>query len=325
MAEIVSVSSTSVELFDGTVYREEGLLPNTDYTRRDLVFTTTPSIGERLARICTTNDVHFGETECGKFGGGPAQFWSLPGERPYPTVMNESVVVDMAEMAPDVVVVRGDLTNAGEPEEYDEFLRLYEGTFGHDMVHVRGNHDGYTGRMFANSPVQIVDVPGVRIVLLDTGREFQSFGCISDDQIDTTVAAARAATTPTIVMGHHPLDVPGADLPADGVCGEDSERFARALTPVRSIVGYTAGHTHRCKRYDFEGLPLIETASVKDFPGVFGRYDVGTTGISYTVHRASSPEAVIWAERTRAMFDGFYGRYAYGHLHDRSVTLPLER
>jgi 3',5'-cyclic AMP phosphodiesterase CpdA len=325
VSEVVSVSSTSVELFDGTVYREDGLVPGTEYERRGLTFTTAPTIGDRMARICTTNDVHFGETECGKFGGGPAQFWSLPGERPYPTLMNESVVGDMAEMAPDLVVVRGDLTNAGEPTEYEEFLEMYHGAFSERLIHVRGNHDGYAGRAFADTPVQVVDVPGVRIVLLDTGRAFQSYGCISDDQIDATLPAARDATTPTIVMGHHPLDVPGADLPADGVCVDDAERFARAVLDVRSIVAYTAGHTHRCKRYDYEGLPLIETASVKDFPGVFGRYDVGTNGISYTVHRASSPEAVIWAERTRAMFDGFYGTYAYGHLDDRSVTLPLER
>lgn len=325
MSEVVSVSSTSVEIFDGTVYREDGLLPRTEYERRGMVFTTGPTIGERLARICTTNDVHFGETECGKFGGGPAQFWSLPGERPYPTVMNESVVMDIAHMEPDLVVVRGDLTNAGEPEEYDEFFRMYRGAFGDRLCHVRGNHDGYTGREFANTPVQVVDAPGIRIVLLDTAREHQSFGCVSDDQIDTTVAAARAASTPTIVMGHHPLDVPGADLPADGVCVDDAERFARALASERSIVAYSAGHTHRCKRYEYAGLPLIETASVKDFPGAFGRYDIGTSGISYSVHRASSPEAVVWAERTRAMFDGFYGTYAYGHLHDRSLTLPLER
>jgi len=38
-------------------------------------------------------------------------------------------------------------------------------------------------------------------------------------------------------------------------------------------------------------------------------------------HRASSPAAVAWAERTRGMFGGFYAPYALGELSDRSFVI----
>src|SRR3954465_1130025 len=79
--------------------------------------------GRLLATIATANDVHFGETECGKTGDpatdaiGPI-LRAEPGHPPYPLVMNRAVVGEMAALDPDVVVVKGDLTDTGRPEEY---------------------------------------------------------------------------------------------------------------------------------------------------------------------------------------------------------------
>ena len=325
MPEIVGLGPTSAELFDGSIVRLFGLEPDTVYEVNGVTFRTLPDIGTVSSRVCTMNDVHLGETECGKFGGGPAQFVSLPGERPYPTVMNESAASDALSLEPDLVVVRGDLTDSGEPEQYEEFLRIYRGTFGDSLLHVRGNHDGYTGREFANWPVQSVDIPGLRIVLIDTARPRTSGGSIDNQQIEEVLALVRSASTPSMLMGHHPLDVPGAGLPADGVNAEDAERFIEAIAMEKSVVGYSAGHTHRCHFYNYRGVPLIEVASVKDFPGAFAEYQVGSRGISQTVRRASSPEALVWSERTRGMFDGFYETYALGSLEARGFVLPLER
>ena len=46
----------------------------------------------------------------------------------------------MAALDPDAVVVKGDLTDTGRPEEYEAFLEVY-GELGPRMRHVRGNHD----------------------------------------------------------------------------------------------------------------------------------------------------------------------------------------
>ena len=54
--------------------------------------------------------------------------------------MNRAVVREMAALDPDVVVVKGDLTDTGLPEEYEAFLDVY-GVLGPRMRHVRGNHD----------------------------------------------------------------------------------------------------------------------------------------------------------------------------------------
>jgi hypothetical protein len=34
---------------------------------------------------------------------------------------------------------------------------------------------------------------------------------------------------------------------------------------------------------------------------------------------------VAWAERTRGMFDGYYGTYAMGEITDRCFVAPLSR
>ena len=58
-------------------------------------FTTLESVGEKLATIVTMNDVHLGESECGEIEGvSQAQFRTSAGDRPYPDVMNESVIAD---------------------------------------------------------------------------------------------------------------------------------------------------------------------------------------------------------------------------------------
>ena len=97
-----------------------------------------------LATLATANDVHFGETECGHLGPphediGPF-FASAPGEPPYPEVMNGAVIEEMQALDPDVVVVKGDLTERGTEEQFAAFLAAY-GVFGDRLAFVRGNHD----------------------------------------------------------------------------------------------------------------------------------------------------------------------------------------
>jgi 3',5'-cyclic AMP phosphodiesterase CpdA len=279
--------------------------------------------GHILSRIVTANDVHFGEFECGKFGGQPAQFLADPAD-PYPLIMNRAVVAEALDVNPDLCVVKGDLTNDGSPADERAFLDTYA-PFGDRLLYVRGNHDSYDGRVFADWPVQVRDLAGIRVVLLDTARSHQSGGCISDEQLEATIAAVRSATTPTMIMGHHPLQVAQHTAPNDGVCDEDSERFLAAVAPERSVIGYFAGHTHRNHLRVVDGLPLVEVAAVKDFPGAWAEYVVGDRGITQQVHRVREPKAFAWAETTKSMFGGWYESYAMGELSDRSHFFPLER
>ena len=324
MTSLFSVSPTASEWFvNGRVERLEGLTPATTYEHEGFAFTTLADVGVVTHRVVTMNDVHFGEVECGKFAGRPAQFVADPAD-PYPLVMNRAVVRDALALNPDLCVVKGDLTNAGSEEDEAAFLATYA-PFGDRLLYVRGNHDSYDGRVFADWPVQVRDVGSVRVVLLDTARVHEPGGFVSDEQVDALVAAIDAAAGPVLVMGHHPLQLADQRQPNQGVNDEDSQRLLAALAPRRSVVGYFAGHTHRNQIRVVDGLPLVEVAAVKDFPGAWAELQLGTTGIAHVVHRARDEKAVAWAEQTKSMFDGFYESYALGELSDRAAVFPLTR
>jgi len=329
VSEIVAVGPDRAELFtDNRVVRLNSLDPDTDHVSHGVGFRTLSDIGDIRSNVVTMNDVHFGEVECGKIEGvREAAFVVAPGERPYPDVMNEAVIADALAAAPDAVIVKGDLTSFGTIAEYEKFKSVYEPAFAERLTFVRGNHDSYPGERFADWPVQIVDVAGLRVVLIDTSRTAMSSGAISGDQLSAVGEAARATTETVIVMGHHPLYVPGRDreLRFDGVSVEDSTALLGVLAGLENVVAYSAGHTHRCRKVDLGGLAIIEVACVKDFPGAWAEHLVGESAIAHMVHRASSPAAVAWAEKTRLMFDGYYGTYAMGQLEDRCFVLPLER
>jgi 3',5'-cyclic AMP phosphodiesterase CpdA len=325
MDEIVSIGTNSaVVMVDDRLVHLGDLEPATDVAIGQLRFTTLPSAGALLSRVVTMNDVHFGETRCGEidgFTGGALEV--EPGDDPYPLTMNRSVCADADALNPEAVIVKGDLTNAGRPEEFQAFLDCYVGTFGDMVAYVRGNHDSYHAHGIADTELQIIDVVGLRVVLVDTARSGEAGGFLSDEQLRGIDDAAASTTSTVIVMGHHPLVLPEA--PADGhrsMNGPDSEAFMEVAKSAVNVVAYTAGHTHRCRRVEVAGISVIDVAAVKDFPGAFAEYQVREHGIVQLIHRASAPAALRWAERTSTMFAGLYRNYAMGTLADRSFTLP---
>ncbi len=119
--------------------------------------------------VATVNDVHFGELAAGQiddFTIGPIRRPG-PGDEPYPEVMNRAAVDEIARGRADAVVVKGDLSLDGAPEEWEAFERCYRDPFGDRLHVVRGNHDGYRFQTeYAGD--QRIDLPGVTIALLDT-------------------------------------------------------------------------------------------------------------------------------------------------------------
>jgi 3',5'-cyclic AMP phosphodiesterase CpdA len=323
--ELVAVGPHSAELFvDGRVVRYGDLEAATSYHFDGVDLVTLESIGESRSLVVTMNDVHFGEIECGKFGADVSHVLRVgDNERPYPEVMNESVIADALSYEPDAVVVRGDLTSFGTLEEYEVFLSYYVSAFAERLTYVRGNHDSYPGNVYADWPVQIVRTNGLAVVLLDTSRLHESSGFVSAEQCAAVSEFSANSSDPVIVMGHHPLFVPGVDRVDhfDGVRPEDSAVLISHMSRANNVLAYSAGHTHRCRRRDVEGVAIIEVACTKDFPGAWAEYQVGSTGVAQIVHRASGAQAISWAERTRTMFDGYYGTYALGELSDRCFVL----
>lgn len=333
LPELTSVADDEAVVHVGAdvrVYDE--LIPGTDYTYDGHSFRTFPDLGERLATFATVNDVHFGETVCGvleSYDDGPT-FSTEPGDDPYPEVMNRAVIADIEAISPDAVVAKGDLTTHGIREEYDAFLAHYGAAFGDRLLHVRGNHDAYAGETFAaDAPVAHV-LPGVVLAVLDTVIPTDTPGRVTADQLEWLDDLAATADRPVLVFGHHHVWSPDSNHRPDtyfGINPDDSECLVEVVARRPAIAGYFAGHTHRnrVRHIGATGaVPWVEVACVKDFPGAWAEYRVFEGGVLQVHRRASAPDALAWADKTRAMFGGAYVEYAFGALEDRCLVVGAD-
>jgi len=328
--ELTTVADDEAVVHEGLeVRRYDGLTPDTPYEIEGFALRTLPRLGERLATVATVNDVHFGEVVAGLMEGheGGPVFSVPPGSEPYPELMNRGAISEITALDPDLVVVKGDLTSEGTEEEYAAFLRAYGTAFGERLLHVRGNHDAYRHQTFAPSGPQRRDVPGLTVALLDTTIPGMASGGVDAEQLEWLDALAAEADRPVLVLGHHHVWSPtAAERPATyfGIHPDDSERLIEVVARRPAILGYAAGHTHR-NRVRFipatGARPWIEVACVKDYPGTWAEYRVFEGGVLQVHRRISTPEALAWTERTRAMFGGLYDEYAFGELSDRCFAM----
>ena len=334
--ELTTVADDLAVFHDGTTAtRLHDLQPATAYEHAGVAFTTLPRPdGALLCRFATVNDVHFGETEAGRVGDspqGPIQR-AEPGEEPYPEVMNRGAVAEMLSLDPTVVVVKGDLSQDGQPAEWAAFEACYRTAFGDRLHVVRGNHDAYQGQTgYAGD--QWIEVPGLAIALLDTTIPEQTTGRLLPEQLDWLGTMAAASPVPVLVMGHHQQWIRGEvdEHRSEGYFGlhpDASDALDEVVARHRSIIGYTAGHTHRhrLRRMTVSGVPSIEVGCVKDFPGTWAEYRVYETGVMQVVHRISDPDALVWSERCRHLYADFgidYESYALGTLEERCCNIPL--
>ena len=333
--EVTTVADDLVVLHDGLqVHRYEGLQPDQDYTfQGHAVHTMARPGGQLLCRLATVNDVHFGEVEAGRVDdnpNGPIQR-AEPGEQPYPETMNRAAVAEMLAADPHAVIVKGDLSQDGQPEEFAAFEACYRQPFGDRLKVVRGNHDAYRGQHDYAGDQWLV-FPGVAVALLDTVTPTITTGTIRPLQLEWLETLAAESDRPVIVMGHHQqwIDASGADHRSEDYFGlhpDASEALSEVVARQRRIVAYTAGHTHRHRVRRMPcGAPTIEIGCVKDFPGTWAEYRVYDGGITQVVHRISHPAALSWSERCRHLYRDFgvdYPTYALGTLEERCCNIPL--
>jgi 3',5'-cyclic AMP phosphodiesterase CpdA len=322
--------------------RITGLEPDTEYPLDvagaepgeylpDRVRTLRRPPGRLVATIATANDVHFGEVECGRTGDPDADavgpiLRSAPGEPPYPETMNRAVVAEMSELDPDVVVVKGDLTDVGSPEQYAAFLAVY-GLLGDRMYHVRGNHDAFTDpEMALEDAPYTVELDGVALAVLDTVVPGQDGGRLTADQLQWLDDLAAESTVPLLVFGHHYVsNVASLDGGPDsfGINRPDSRALIDLFGRRDAVAGYFAGHTHRNRVRRFEPVtrvPCCEVACTKEYPGAWAEYRIHEGGYTQVMRRVTEPAAFAWAERTRDLYAGFYRDYALGPLDSRCFT-----
>jgi len=287
--------------------------------------------GLLVATLATANDVHFGETHAGLTGElatdaiGPI-LSSAPGEPPYPEVMGQAVVSEIARLDPDAVVVKGDLTDTGRPEQYEAFLATY-GVLGGRLHHIRGNHDAMRNPELATEHAPYsVELPGATLAVLDTTAPGHVGGALPQGQVDWLDALAASATVPVFVFGHHPvwnLDTGHPVDPHYAIARDGSIELLETIRRRESIVGYFAGHTHtnRVRRYErARRVPCVEVACAKDYPGVWSEYRVYEGGYTQVMRRVTEPAAFAWSERCRHMIQGIYRDLVLGTIDDRCFT-----
>ncbi len=284
--------------------------------------------GRLLSTFATTNDVHFGETRCGISGFpevdeiGPI-LMAEPGDEPYPEVMSRAAIAEIQQFDPDVVVVKGDLTDKGSEEEYAAFLAAY-GVLGDRMFHVRGNHDAMIDPSMAieDAPYAI-DLDGVTLAVLDTVHPGTDAGQLDAAQVRWLDDLAAARSGPIIVLGHHHcwnVDGGSRDGVYFGIQPDDSEALVATFARHDNLVAYSAGHTHtnRVRTFDATGdRPFGEVASTKEFPGAWAEYRVYEGGYTQVMRRVTEPAAFAWAQRTRALIQGVYTDLVFGGLEHR--------
>jgi len=167
---------------------------------------------------------------------------------------------------PEAIVFTGDLADMGDPEAYVRLRRIVEPAaerLGAKVIWVMGNHDArpaFRSGLLDAEPTQdsvdaVVDVNGLRIIVLDSTVPGFHHGLISDEQLAwLTEVLAEPAPHGTLLALHHP-PVPSLLTAMEQVELQDQHRLETVLagTDVRGIL---AGHLHYSTTCTFAGIPV---------------------------------------------------------------------
>ncbi len=174
--------------------------------------------------------------------------------------------LEKAGRRPEAIVFTGDLADRGEPEAYVRLRRIVEPAaerLGAKVIWVMGNHDArpaFRSGLLDTEPTQdsvdaVVDVNGLRIIVLDSTVPGFHHGLISDEQLAwLTDVLAEPAPHGTLLALHHP-PVPGLLDAIESVELKEQHRLETVLagTDVRGIL---AGHLHYSTTCTFAGIPV---------------------------------------------------------------------
>jgi predicted phosphodiesterase len=215
-----------------------------------------------------------------------------------------------------LVVVKGDVTDHGTAEHWEEAEAILA-ECPVPVVLTLGNHDVQRRAVPRSlAPVQVHDLPGLRVVVADSTLPRKHGGSPPLDALEP-VADGR----PTLLCFHHQLQrhrIPTNWPP--GISGTDARAYLDRLVEVNPSTVVTTGHTHRHRVRRHGPIVVSETASTKDFPGTWTGFAVHEGGVRQVARRVAAPEAIAWTEWTASSFLGAWGRYSPGALEDRCYT-----
>lgn len=290
--------------------------------------TPSPPPGAELCRVATINDLHIGSTTFGVF----QRMREPPAPVPHAVRCTRSAIDDALAWGAQLVIVKGDLTHGGKEAEWATVGELLAG-IPVPVAVVPGNHDLKPYRHVEPQPalaahglhlvhgVEVIDMPGVRVVLADTTVPDSDRGRIAHLSDDIGRVAARATGGVLVALHHHPQAHRLATFLPTGIPGPESNAFLRALAAANPRSWVATGHSHRHRRHTRFGLTVTEVGSTKDFPGTWTGYVVHEGGMRQVVRRIGDPSCLPWLDRTRWAAFGAWGRWSPGRLADRCFTV----
>lgn len=313
--------------------------------------------GRHLFDVVLLNDIHIGEVCSGQLIGlgeisipacSEIPYGVQPGD--YSSLMFLGAANDIRALAPALVLVNGDLTNAGAYTDMIEARSLIEG-LGIPWAATRGNHDRagqggegeaefcgltldcYTTVFRPGSDARVqpvaVEVGSTRFLLLDSDNG--GLGDLRDESQQQWLAQQLAdyPANRTFILLHHPPSAYSNVTmlpPGNGVPSFKGGRWLRDLVAQHpQVVGVFSGHTHRnlIGYDDVTGrLPWVETGALKNYPAGYNVLRIYEGGYLREFHRADCEDGFCrrWASVTRYENFGTSASYMLGELHARAFT-----
>jgi 3',5'-cyclic AMP phosphodiesterase CpdA len=173
---------------------------------------------------------------------------------------------------PNLVIVSGDLTEHGDPADYDALASLIA-PLPMPVYAVPGNHDrreamraalARAGYLPQTGPLNFtIDAGPLRLIGLDSLVEGESHGALLPETLDhLDRALASAPDRPSLIVLHHPpFDCGIAHM--DGIRLLDgAEDLGRIVSGHRQVQRIVTGHVHRPVLFMFAGIPCQIAPSV---------------------------------------------------------------
>jgi len=190
---------------------------------------------------------------------------------------------------PDVLVITGDLTESGLPEEY-ALVRTLLDELGLPTLLIPGNHDVREAMIagldlgphadLAGGFIQFcADIEGIRLIGLDTLLPGSSAGAICDARLDRLERAlSEAEGRPVILFTHHPPFSCGLAYMDAVMLKDGAARLTEIVSRHPAIERVLSGHHHRPVQVRYAGtigqvVPGVAHQVILDLePGAQARF-----------------------------------------------------